>query len=173
MAACATTATNGVTTSTTTVATTTTDVVVSTTTTVAATTTTVSPPTTSTVTSDVPTTELTIGEETLEVWVADEPEERQQGLRAVARLPEGIDGMLFVFPEPTTPNFIMSGTLIPLEVWFFDTEGSLIGSHEMTPCPADPCPLYPAPGPVGWALETPLGERDFQPGDLLSTSASG
>lgn len=122
---------------------------------------------------DLPTTELDVGDDTLEVWVADEPSERQQGLRGVVELPEGIDGMLFVFPEPTTPNFIMEDTLVPLEVWFFDPEGSLIGSHEMTPCPADPCPLYPAPGPVGWALETPAGERDFQPGDLLSTSASG
>ena len=124
-------------------------------------------------TPDLPITELAVGDDTLEVWVADEPAERQQGLRAVAELPEGIDGMLFVFPEPTTPNFIMSGTPLPLEVWFFEPDGSLIGSHEMAPCPADPCPLYPAPGPVGWALETPAGERDFQPGDLLSTSASG
>ena len=172
MAACATTTTNGVTSSTSTVAPTTTTVVASTTTTAAATTTTPSP-STSTVTPALPTTELDVGADNLEVWVADEPAERQQGLRAVAELPEGIDGMLFVFSEPTTPNFIMEDTLIPLEVWFFDPGGSLIGSHEMTPCPADPCPLYPAPGPVGWALETPAGEQDFRPGDLLSTSASG
>lgn len=114
-----------------------------------------------------------MGDNTLEVWVADDPDERRQGLRAVAELPEGIDGMLFVFPEPATPNFVMSETLIPLEVWFFDEQGLLVGSHEMTPCDAEPCPLYPAPGPVAWALETPLGERDFQSGDVLSTSVSG
>jgi len=170
VAACATTT---ATTATTTVVTTATTGAASTTPTVVPTTTTVPPPGTSTVIPDLPTTGLTVGEDTLEVWVADEPEERQQGLRAVAELPDGIDGMLFVFPEPTTPSFIMSGTLIPLEVWFFDPGGELIGSHEMAPCSADPCPLYPAPGPVGWALETPLGARDFQPGDLLSTSASG
>lgn len=117
--------------------------------------------------------EVTVGNDTLEVWVADEPEERRQGLRAVAELPEGIDGMLFVFPEPATSNFVMSDTLMSLDVWFFDEQGMLIGSHEMTPCPAEPCPLYPAPGPVLWGLETPAGERGFQPGDLLSTSASG
>ncbi|MGH8942756.1 MAG: DUF192 domain-containing protein, partial [Acidimicrobiia bacterium] len=165
MAACATTT---ATTSTTTVATTSNPVAAPTTTTVESTTTGPSPATTAVVPS-LPTTELTVGEDTLQVWVADEPEERQQGLRAVAELPDGIDGMLFVFPEPTTTNFIMSGTLIPLEVWFFDLEGLLIGSHEMTPCSVDPCPLYPAPGPVRWALETPLAARDFQPGDLLST----
>jgi uncharacterized protein len=169
VAACAT----NTATTTTSVATTTSSGVASSTTTVA-TTTTVEPfPTTTMVTPARPTTELAVGEETLNVWVADEPEERQQGLRAVAELPDGIDGMLFVFSEPTMPNFIMEDTLIPLVVWFFDSEGSLIGSHEMTPCSADPCPLYPAPGPVGWALETPLEAHDFQPGDMLSTSASG
>ena len=171
VAACATTTTNGVTTSTSTVAPTTTTVVAATTTTAVAQTT--APTSTSAVTPELPTTVLAVGDDTLEVWVADEPAERQQGLRAVAELPDGIDGMLFVFPEPKTPNFIMSGTPLPLEVWFFDSEGSLIGSHEMTPCPEDPCPVYPAPGPVSWALETPAGERDFQQGDLLSTSASG
>jgi uncharacterized protein len=120
-----------------------------------------------------PVTRIGVGDTPLDVWVADDPDERQQGLRGVSELPEDVDGMLFVFPEPTTPNFIMEDTLIPLEVWFFDPERSLMGSHEMTPCTADPCPLYPAPGRVGWALETPLGAHDFQPGDLLSTSASG
>jgi uncharacterized membrane protein (UPF0127 family) len=130
------------------------------------------PPTSSAVPA-LPTTQLTVGDTALEVWVADESLERQQGLRAVEQLPEGVDGMLFVFPEPAIPNFIMSGTLIPLEVWFFDPQGALIGSHEMRPCPSDPCTLYPAPGRVGWAIETPLDERDFQIGDLLSVSASG
>jgi uncharacterized protein len=168
VAACATTTattSTSVTTATSVATTTTTTTVVPTTTSLAT--------TSSTVIPGLPTVEVTVGDTTLEVWVADDSQERRQGLRAVAELPEGIDGMLFVFPEPATPNFIMSGTLIPLEVWFFDGQGLLVGSHEMTPCDADPCPLYPAPGTVGWALETPLGERDFQLGDLLSTSASG
>ncbi|MGH8870960.1 MAG: DUF192 domain-containing protein [Acidimicrobiia bacterium] len=114
-----------------------------------------------------------MGGSTLNVWVADEPEERQQGLRGVSRLPDEVDGMLFVFPEPAIPTFVMLGALIPLDLWFFDGEGALAGSAEMEPCPEEPCPRYPAPGPVTRALETPLGEHDFQPGDGLSTSASG
>lgn len=144
-----------------------------TTTTVAPVTTASAAPATSATTPALLTTEVMVGDDSLDVWVADDREERQQGLRGVTGLPNGVDGMLFVFPRPATPNFVMSDTLIPLEVWFFDEEGVLIGSHEMTPCAAEPCPLYPAPGPVGWGLETPLGEHDFQGGDLLSTSASG
>jgi uncharacterized membrane protein (UPF0127 family) len=108
----------------------------------------------------------------LQVWVADTPAERSEGLRDLSRLPAGIDGMLFVFPEPSIPTFVMDDTLIPLDVWFFDRLGSLIGVVEMQPCPDGGCPGHRAPGPVGWALETPAGAPDFAPGDLLLTSAT-
>lgn len=113
---------------------------------------------------------MSVGEEELSVWVADQREERVQGLRGVNELPTGVDGLLFVFDTPTETAFVMEDTLIPLDVWFFDVDGALVGSDEMTPCTAAPCSRYPTPGPVGWALETPAGARAFDPGDLLSTS---
>lgn len=105
--------------------------------------------------------------------MADTSEERSQGLRGVPELPDGIDGMLFAWDTPTAPVFVMEDTLIPLDVWFFDESGALIGSEHMVPCVAEPCERYPAPGLVLWALETPAGTREFAPGDELSTSASG
>ena len=130
---------------------------------------------TSTVDEDgeLPRTVLMVGDTELRVWVADDAEERTQGLRDVDGLPRDVDGMLFVFDTATPAIFVMEDTLIPLDVWFFDDEGALIGTHEMSPCSAGPCPRYPAPAPVRWALETPLGDQQFQSGDLLSTSASG
>jgi uncharacterized membrane protein (UPF0127 family) len=116
---------------------------------------------------------VSVGDSELEVWVADEPGERSQGLRDVTELPDQVDGMLFVFTPGTTPTFIMEDTLIPLDLWFFDGEGEMIGGVEMVPCEADPCLRYPAPGPVGWALETPHGEQDFEEGEVLTTSGSG
>lgn len=116
--------------------------------------------------------EISVGGTELQVWVADQREERNQGLRGVATLPAGIDGMLFVFAEPTLPTFVMEDTLIPLDVWFFDATGSMVGSEEMEPCPEQPCDRYPAPGPVSWALETPAGDRDFETSDRLLTSAT-
>lgn len=111
-----------------------------------------------------------VGDVELRVWVADQREERVQGLRGVERLPSGIEGMLFVFDNPTETSFIMEDTSIPLDVWFFDSGGVLVGSHEMTPCTGEPCQRYPTPGAVSWALETPRGEQDFPQGDRLSTS---
>jgi uncharacterized membrane protein (UPF0127 family) len=102
--------------------------------------------------------------------VADEPEERAQGLRGVTRLPADVDGMLFVFAEPVSTAFIMEDTLLPLDVWFFDGAGLVVGTEEMTPCSVAPCPRHGSPGLVRWALETPLGRYEFGEGELLSAS---
>lgn len=122
---------------------------------------------------DFPATTISVGSTELEVWVADDSKERQQGLRGVTALPPGIDGMLFGWEAPTEAVFVMEDTLIPLDLWFFDPDGIMIGSHEMTPCSAEPCARYSAPAPVIWALETPAGDRVFPQGDRISTSASG
>ncbi|MDP9145484.1 MAG: DUF192 domain-containing protein [Actinomycetota bacterium] len=113
-----------------------------------------------------------MGEAALQVWVADNAEERSEGLRDVARLPADVDGMLFVFDAPGSPVFVMEETLIPLDVWFFDRSGVLLGNEEMAPCEAEPCIRYQAPESVQWALETPLGAYEFEPGAVLTTSAS-
>ena len=123
--------------------------------------------------TDMPNAEVTGGDDLLRVWVADDPDERRQGMRQVERLPEGIDGMLFVFPNPSTPSFVMLGALIPLDLWFFDGDGRMVGSAAMEPCTEEPCPRYSPPVEVVWALETPSGVRSYQRGDVLTTSASG
>jgi hypothetical protein len=123
-------------------------------------------------TSSFPIEAVAVGDTELQVWVAVTPEERTQGLRDVTELPAGVDGMLFVFDTPRTPVFVMEDTLLPLDVWFFDEGGVLIGTEEMAPCDAEPCTRYPGPESVQWALETPLGDHEFEPGAVLATSAS-
>jgi uncharacterized membrane protein (UPF0127 family) len=41
------------------------------------------------------------------VWVADDTAERRQGLSMLEALPEGIDGMMFIFDPPAVPTFTM------------------------------------------------------------------
>jgi uncharacterized membrane protein (UPF0127 family) len=106
---------------------------------------------------------------TLTVWVADEPLQRQRGLSGLTELPRGIDGMLFEWESGARRFFNMADTLIPLDIWWFDLDGVLIGSTKMEPCLAPACPSYPSPGDVSRALETPAGEYDFPVGAVLST----
>ena len=115
------------------------------------------------------TAEIGIDDHELTVAVADTPALRQRGLRNIASLPDGVDGMLFVFEEPRPATFGMRDTRLPLDLWWFDAERALLGVTQMTPCPEEPCPHYASPGPVRWALETPAEDYRFDTGAVLST----
>jgi uncharacterized membrane protein (UPF0127 family) len=120
-----------------------------------------------------PSEEITVGETVLNVWVSDSQEERSKGLSLLEELPDGIDGMMFIFDPPGVPTFHMRDTVIPLDLWHFDPGGALISMVAMEPCAEEPCALYPTSFPVGWSLETPSGEFTFEEGAMLTTSGSG
>lgn len=88
------------------------------------------------------------------------------GLSGVEDLGE-LDGMLFVFDAPRQLRFNMENMLIPLDVWFIDTSGRIVGSAEMEPCSADPCVRYNSPVDAAWGLETLAGKFDFAVGELV------
>lgn len=116
------------------------------------------------------TVEIEVGETYLTVALAETSSQRSQGLRHIEGLPDGLDGMLFVFEETRTASFGMRDTSIPLDIWWFDAEGRLIDSTRMEPCPSSQCPSYPSPGEVAWALETPKGRWDFAAGEVLTVT---
>jgi uncharacterized membrane protein (UPF0127 family) len=120
-----------------------------------------------------PVEEVTVDDTTLSVWVSDSAEERRQGLSMLEGLPEGIDGMMFIFDPPGVPTFTMKDTVIPLDLWHFDPGGALISMVTMEPCSEEPCKLYPTSFAVGWSLETPAGDFTFEDGAMLTTSGSG
>lgn len=109
----------------------------------------------------------------LDVLIADTPEERQTGLRGADEIPGGGDGMLFVHETPSYVRYVMLDVPIPLDIWFFDPEGALIGTTEMVPCAAEPCPLYASPGEVSWVLETIANAYEFELGARLSGAPNG
>lgn len=116
---------------------------------------------------------IRVGAADLDVWVADESSERRQGLKGVAQLPEGVDGMLFVFATPSVHGFHMRDTLIALDAWWIDSDGRLIGTAAMEPCLAEPCTSYQPPSDVKWVIETAAGAQRFDLGDMFSIVESG
>lgn len=99
---------------------------------------------------------IDVGGQGLLVAVADDPGEWTQGLMGVEQLGD-LDGMLFVFPQEHLGGFTMRETLIPLDIVFFDDDGTFVDVLSMVPCTAEPCPPYVPEAQYSWALETPTG----------------
>ena len=85
-----------------------------------------------------------VGPASFQVEVAQTLEEKTRGLMFRPQLPEG-QGMLFIQEAPKRAVFWMKNTLIPLDLLFFDTTGTLLEVlPEVPPCRQPDCPHYPS-----------------------------
>ena len=105
---------------------------------------------------EFPTAEITVGGRAWTVAVAATDDLRFRGLRGVDDLGV-LDGMLFVFPDDTIAAFTMRGTLMPIDIAFFDAGGRLVDRLQMVPCEEEPCPSSRSSGSFRYALETEAG----------------
>ena len=115
-------------------------------------------------------TRVQVGPAAFRVELAQTEEERRRGLMFRQHLPAD-QGMLFIQP-PGRAEFWMKNTLIPLDLLYFDTEGTLLQIvPEAQPCRQQDCPTYPsASAAVCYILEINGGEtvrQAIQVGDPL------
>ena len=89
--------------------------------------------------------------------IADNPSLRRQGLQFVTDL-EDLEGMLFFWRHDGDPIW-MEDTLIPLDIVWFNEDGTYKDRASMQLCTTDPCPKYrPADGlDFRFAIEAPPG----------------
>ena len=87
---------------------------------------------------------------------AARPAARARGLMGRRTVPAGT-GMVFLFPADVRDGFWMKDTLVPLSIAFVAADGRVVGTAEMAPCRADPCPSYAPPGAYRYAVELPAG----------------
>lgn len=116
---------------------------------------------------------LSIGDTEFAAWVADSSAERQKGLMFVeneqmAPLEDGTErGMLFVFDSEAELSFWMKDTVIPLDIAYARTDGTIIKTYTMTPLNLN---QYPSVEPARFALEVKAGvfaSAGIGEGDLL------
>jgi uncharacterized protein len=107
------------------------------------------------------------------VTVADEPQERAQGLMFVERMAT-LEGMLFVYDAPLRATFWMRNTLIPLDMLFADSAGVILNIHENA-VPLDETTIDGGDG-VRFVLEINGGlsrRLGIAPGDVMQHPAMG
>jgi uncharacterized membrane protein (UPF0127 family) len=112
------------------------------------------------------------GNKCLRLLIAETEAQRVQGLREVTNLAP-YDGMLFVFPNDNIAQFTMAQTPMPLDITFFDEDGTPLDFQPMKPCPDGTdatCPPYSSDHKYRLALETPSGSQ--HPGGSLGPCAA-
>jgi uncharacterized protein len=101
---------------------------------------------------------ISIGTVTLEVEVAESPEQHSYGLMNRTKLPNN-SGMLFVFDSEEPRFFWMKNTFIDLSIGYFDKNKVLTQIIDMkaTNLMDKEFPSYPSKAPAQFALEVPKG----------------
>jgi uncharacterized membrane protein (UPF0127 family) len=107
------------------------------------------------------------GRDQFNIWLADTPEQQQQGLMWIQKLPADY-GMLFLLPQPRGMTMWMKNTYVPLDMVFFDAKGRILRIHEH----AEPLSeaIIDSGVEVAGVLEILAGEarrRGLQVGDRL------
>jgi uncharacterized membrane protein (UPF0127 family) len=111
---------------------------------------------------------VALGDDCLDVVIADSPLERSDGLRDRTDT-DPYDGMLFVYAADTDLRFTMSGVAEPLAIGWYAADGTPLDRTRMEPCPEGSdaeCPTYASEEEYRFALETAPGQ--LGPGPLGS-----
>lgn len=88
---------------------------------------------------------------TVRVALADDQDERNQGLMDVNEMPNDA-GMLFIFPEEQPLSFYMANTPLPLDIMFVNSDSVIVRIHHNT-APFDSKQL-PSDAPAKYVVET-------------------
>ena len=96
------------------------------------------------------------GGDTFIIDVADEPEERFQGLSGRQGL-DSREGMLFIFENPNFYGFSMRGMLFPLDFVWLDENKTIVQIDENVPHTNDPPTQVMPSAPIKYVFEVNAG----------------
>jgi len=80
----------------------------------------------------LPTVPVTIGQQSFQLEIANDDDERQRGLMHRDSMPAD-HGMIFVFPDERERAFWMKNTKIPLDILYLDSTGTIVSIRQLKP----------------------------------------
>ena len=101
---------------------------------------------------------LSIKGQPFKLWIADDATEQARGLMFItseqmATLPDGTElGMIFVMDHERTLSFWMKNTIIPLDIAYLATDGTVVTTYTMAPLDTR-FGQYPSTKPARIAIE--------------------
>ncbi len=114
-----------------------------------------------------PTANIMVGQTSMTVELAADPEQRSLGLMHRDSIPQN-EGMLFLYTEESKRSFWMKNTRIPLSIAFANEDGKIMRIADMTPLDQNATKsLYPSK----YALEVNRGwfaEHGIETGMLIT-----
>lgn len=114
----------------------------------------------------LPTAEIRVGGELLQVELATDATSRRRGLMGRTELPAGT-GMLFVYADEAPRAFWMKRTVLPLDIAYLDGDGRIVDIQTMAP---QTLTMHHSRAPARYALEVPAGwfaAHAVHPGDRV------
>jgi uncharacterized membrane protein (UPF0127 family) len=91
----------------------------------------------------------------LRIEYATTSEAREHGLGGRTEIQEDY-GMLFIFPKDDTYGFWMKDMLLPIDIFWLDSEGHVVSVTQDVATSTYPSVFYPS-GPARYVLETAAG----------------
>lgn len=117
----------------------------------------------------LPTLKLWLGAHEVVAEIARTPVEHQVGMMWRTNMAE-LEGMIFIFDEPGRRSFWMRNTLVPLDIAYLATDGTLLEVHAAQP--RNESPLPSDSDRVQFVLEMRQGwfqQHNVKPGMLIRT----
>lgn len=98
---------------------------------------------------------ITVEDNSYNVLVSDTAEKRITGLSYRTELPEGVDGMLFIFDEPGPHGIWMKDMNFAIDIIWLDDEFKIV--HRLDNISPDTYPeTFSSPSPARYVLELPV-----------------
>lgn len=119
--------------------------------------------------SQTPSASATIGETEIELLIADDDEERINGLSIYDSLPEN-QGMLFLFEDKGNYGFWMKGMNFAIDIIFLDEDTVVNVEKNAQPATEENLIIYEPQKPINRVLELNAGQADelgIEPGTTI------